>query len=550
MASFAFTVWLSRQPLACPTWATDCKIGTSTGFIAANLGLVQGIVNTVYGLGLAIMSYTAYPLGQVALWPILTREPYTLRGVDNYLSATRGSIPSLPWAFFTAKSIRARTVVLCVATVTFLLQIDSLIIGFAYTTQEVLGIYQSNYTVGGGLGLDFSQSNPPVPWPEAVTSAFSLYTAWSKGLVSEPLPEYRHYIMQRDTLSHLGNISLQAVKAKPIINCTGRAINISDYDTVLFNVTTNWTQSPSVFLRIQPQLTLWVDHIIHPDTTRSVSTLVFAAINGSIEGGLVTEPTALMRNLSYTGISCVACSVDVTLVEEGLEIGNFTIDQGSQNNSIVSSLDDDFLGLGNTLGLSFNDVATWIGSAVTTYGIPIHGAQPMFSPNPAPNNTLPVSFTSSVVDTVNNWTLSTLQDFIHVGSGALSFAMVGPDLANWNYTNITLESGWPTPQLETRRSIILLAPAVLLLLLIALLALLDIWMHSFSNVPAVRLASTSELIASAQTSEIRTAALRSVVTEDEVELDSLKVWYGETADGRPALGVRESVNEFPRGFVD
>ena len=70
----------------------------------------------------------------------------------------------------------------------------------------------------------------------------------------------------------------------------------------------------------------------------------------------------------------------------------------------------------------------------------------------------------------------------------------------------------------------LLAPAGLLLLLIAVLTSLDIWMHYFSNVPAVRLVSTSELIASAQTSENRAAALRRGGTEDEVGFFEGLVW--------------------------
>jgi hypothetical protein len=156
-----------------------------------------------------------------------------------------------------------------------------------------------------------------------------------------------------------------------------------------------------VLLRLQPRLTLWVDHIEYISDRETITTIVFAAINGTIQNGASTAPTELMKAWDYGAISALACSVDVTLIED-----QFIIGEGSGNNVTLSSF--------NTLSGpadvqtqwgGLGDLAAWLGAVVTDYGVSVHGAQPMFETNPVPDqNPLPVAYTTTLVLTnQNDW---------------------------------------------------------------------------------------------------------------------------------------------------
>lgn len=112
---YYFTFWLSNQILRCPTWAINCSgIG--------NIGLIQGLVTAVYAVGLAAMAYTALSLAEAALWPIMhmNRRSMTVRQMETYLNASRGSKASAPFIFFAAQSLGSVFVVVCIVIVAFL----------------------------------------------------------------------------------------------------------------------------------------------------------------------------------------------------------------------------------------------------------------------------------------------------------------------------------------------------------------------------------------------------------------------------------------------
>ncbi|KAL2693004.1 hypothetical protein IWX47DRAFT_3940 [Phyllosticta citricarpa] len=81
LGSFIFTWWLSTQIFQCPEWALYCRVESSAATFSKNLGVVQGIVMTVYGLGLAGLTFTTYMLLEAAVWPLLRLQTYNRLGI-------------------------------------------------------------------------------------------------------------------------------------------------------------------------------------------------------------------------------------------------------------------------------------------------------------------------------------------------------------------------------------------------------------------------------------------------------------------------------------
>ncbi len=92
-ASLGFTLWLSKQVLTCPGWAVDCAVHPSVAWTRRHLSIVQGIVSTVHGIGLALLAYPAFILAECAVWPLVTHRAHSLQSLEEYLAATRGSVP-------------------------------------------------------------------------------------------------------------------------------------------------------------------------------------------------------------------------------------------------------------------------------------------------------------------------------------------------------------------------------------------------------------------------------------------------------------------------
>ena len=174
MASFFFLRWLSQQVTQCPAWAIDCEVKSATAFIVQHLGLVQGIVSTIYHLGLTCMAYGACKLAETSIWPILTRQTLTLAKLDNILLATRGSLAHAPQASLSAGKGITVVIILCVAMILSLKQVESILVGYAFTPQNVSVEYRSQYYPGGGTGLPFRQASPPRTTPRCYDLGFWL----------------------------------------------------------------------------------------------------------------------------------------------------------------------------------------------------------------------------------------------------------------------------------------------------------------------------------------------------------------------------------------
>ncbi|KAL1622741.1 hypothetical protein SLS54_004760 [Diplodia seriata] len=542
MAIFGFTLWLSRQTFECPVWANDCDVQASVTDMVEDLGLVQGIIAAVYAVSLAGPVYTACALGEAAVWPILNKQAKTLKELDSFLSAARGSIASLPLAYMATRSMEALVVVLCITIATITPLSGSPIVGYAYTRRDVVTEYTSTYMVGGVLRNKFIQRNPPIRLPAAASQAFNLYTSWSSNLSSEALPNFREFIVNRNQLAERGQMSANAVKVEKNIKCSGHAVKLRDHDRVAVTADTNMgsnsNSSNTTLIRIQPVLTVWVDDIQYVSETRTISTLVFAAINGTIENGEFSEPTEEMKQDNYTGLSAVACEVDVNLVNSSFEIGS-----GTSNSTTVSRLDmlDGPTEPDSPYG-SLGDMAAWFGAAPSIMGLSVHGAQPMF----VDSTPLPKAYATWIGPQAPHWKLETLRNFINVSSGALATSLhfiEGSDEPSNGSVSNTLLSRKAMKRLDPSRVYFLLIPPLVLLTIIGALASWSHWIHKRANIPIMRLAHVSEVIKSSQTADILEPASEDAkVPNEPSSLRRIKVKYGVASDG--TVGFGENVENF------
>lgn len=242
----------------------------------------------------------------------------------------------------------------------------------------------SNHTVGAGIGFAFDQSNPPGPLPEPVGNAFNLYSAWSTGQSSEPLPKLRDFILDRNNLSSIGDFSVGAIEARRKVNCSGFPIVFAgdvhgDPSTtmdVYYNVSTSCLGD--VQLRAQTQLTLWVDCQYNTSASRAFTRIVFAALGGDIERG---HHNALTNGLNSfckencSSISSLACDVDIELFDSKA----CTQDCDNVNATLTSM---------ETLTAPGNEafspqprytwtIAAYIAAAPTIFGFCVYGRQRM-----------------------------------------------------------------------------------------------------------------------------------------------------------------------------
>jgi hypothetical protein len=441
----------------------------------------------VHGIGLAFLAVIAKSLAEAAIWPTLARRPYRLEYIDTHLHAIRGSVPSIFRALVHTRDQFAFVTLACIAVVAVLSQLDRVLMGQAFAIHNGTTTYKSGYHSGGGIGLPIfqAQHNGHIPGP--ATYASSYYTSWSNNLSTEPLPELRDFIVDRYNLSAIGgDFTISGLKAEKTISCSSRPLTILGESEGVFNATASDTSS-SVTLRIQSRLSCWMDAREFQSPTSTVVTLIFAAINGTIEGGASTQPTDTMIEDNYTEISSVACTVAVNLVQATVALGSDSpnvIANVSSTSNVVGPQTHEPL---NKKGGGLGEVAAWLGGSVAALGASVYGAQPMFQAQGQPNQTLlPTTYTTTELSLSpsdnNDWTLATIEQFINVSSGALALAIS----KQWATETTTVYSNLPVPSLSTGRSYLLLAPAAVMVVLILTLLVLDGCIHRITRTPRMR----------------------------------------------------------------
>ena len=553
----AFTYWLSTQKFACPRWALDCSVSDFVRRIAGSLNQVQGIVGAVFTVSIAMMAHATYQLAETTLWPALTSTAFSLCDIDNYVALTRGSLTASPMALSRARGVGQVTVLLAVTLIGMLRFADSVIVGYAYSLTNVTTTFKSNYTSGGGLGLTFDgfQSNPPGMLPGAAGAAASIYTSWASGLSSEPLPDLRQFVIDRANLSAVGNFSAFAVEAYTDITCSPWPIEIARETKDKLYVEANMSQD-ALEVRQQPMLTLWVDRWRNVSAARAVTTIMFAAINGTIEGGFKNGPTDAMRELGYTnGVSSVACDVDVGL-RDGTVCTHSDPASCPPPKMILSELET--IGPPQCDGKDKNMycISVWLAAAVNTYGVSIYGTQPMFSPpfrsgdirqpRQLLNTTtpLPLAWTSTASSgTSYDWTQETLKNFVQVGSGALAMTITRHFLKDSG----DLESTLVMSRLKTSRSLLMFLSPGLVMASLVVVAVMSKVMYKATNVPDVRSGATSEIILGSQSNDIRKyVGMVRASAMSRGAFSRLRVRYGIVAEGTEGLAHTKHVAAFPK----
>ncbi|EAQ83505.1 hypothetical protein CHGG_09909 [Chaetomium globosum CBS 148.51] len=191
---------------------------------------------------------------------------------------------------------------------------------------------------------------------------------------------------------------------------------------------TNMTRTPNssqagdknsgaeVWVSPQAPLTVWADDFEFVSDRRTRATLVFAAINGTIEGGSTTP--LVFDNL--TNVSSVACDVDIEAVDDTLSVGNMSIPADTTTLPVLSSIDNLTLSPAASPETRLNELLLWFTIAPLMAGTSIDGTLPMFTNSTTTG--LPLSYTATTSPIHNTWTTDGLTTFIHLAIGALAQA--------------------------------------------------------------------------------------------------------------------------------
>ena len=536
IVAIVYTSELTKQMFECPDWANYCRMADS--WTIENLGIVQGIITMVYLIGMVALAYAALGLCEATVWPLLHKQSFTIKGLNAYLSTTRGSIMLSPAAIMAVRSPAAGFVLACALIVTLLPFSGPPLVGNAYSPTWQQVELESNYTTSSGIGELYAQTNPPT---SVMVKVLTEYNTWAAGLSSEPLPEYRDWYIDREVLEERGGFIANAVRFQSSISCRPHEVTQLRRDNMWWNAfltnmtrTNNLTQTGNqnggaeVWIRPQPQLTLWANDFEFVSERRTRTTLVFAAINGTIEGGSTTP--LVLGNL--TSVSSVACDVEIEAVDDVLSVGNHPIPTNTSGLPILSSIDTLIFNPAAPLTTRLNELLLWFTVAPLMTSPSVDGTQPMFTNSST--TSLPLSYTTtSSPSTHNTWTTAGLTTFIHLSIGALAQATTNSPPSTNNPPSTTPPPTILLPttplllHLSRPRTLLLLLPPLLTLTLTLALALYTSHLHAALHIPVMRRADLPELLKSSQT-----AWLREVAGTDAAkmylpsELGGVRVGYG------------------------
>ncbi|KAI2481543.1 hypothetical protein Ptr902_07338 [Pyrenophora tritici-repentis] len=515
-AVIAFTTWLSKQILRCPEWAIECHVAVKVEEFGKNIAVVQGMVTVIYSIGLAALAFAAHGMSEVALWPLLNTRSLTIDQVDDYLEASRGSIPSSFWALTAARGLHSVFVVFCTIGITLLPLVAAPLTGFVYDQHNITTAFKSHAWPGGGIGPPFSQNNPPTSLNAGATA---FYSSWSTGISEEPMQEYQDWFIDRLAFEKRGNMTVRAVKLKQSISCGASKPEKLIWENKTLGCKTNMKKGPGnlneagrdlndeeVLIRPGQRLTVWAHEYDFDPPTKTSATLFFAAMDGSIEGGeVIMNPNDEKK---IANISTISCSISVEIVEDTLAVGS--VPQGLPIPQI------NFLGrLRNPGGANNKDnneelvgsqnltsLALWFVMAPIVIGQSSRGAQPLYGYN---EPKLPLIVTAGMKDANNTkWTIDYIEKFIRGAIGALAQAASG----GWDEGDpVVMTSIAFTRKLDPQRVALLAIPPILIVMLGLLLMIWNQKRYVKLRLPNMRKASLSEILKSALTDDMYHVAL-------------------------------------------
>ncbi|ETS83103.1 hypothetical protein PFICI_04979 [Pestalotiopsis fici W106-1] len=497
-----FTFWLAQQrTLSCPDWAIDCKVPSRVTWIANHYQSTQGVVGACYSIGLTTQSYLAHSLSESAVWPLVTKQRFSLDKMDDYLALSRGALAAMPSVMKSARTKSTWFVSLIIGLAIICPLASTPLVGYVYEQINQPVQFAGNYTPGGGIGRVYRQTNGS---EHLQAEALSLYASWAHGLVNETtlLDTYRDWYVRRDVLAQRGNMTVNAVRVQKNITCQGVQVDYNPDSP--YNFRTNMSRRDSdnaaeVQVGTIPKLTVWAHDYGFLSTTRTTATLIFSVLNGEIEGGAWTSIDGWPL---VNGTSSIACDVDVEFVDETLRIGDGGISSDSPV-TISSVKQIHTADNSDPFGNNKSEVALWFAVAPIICGISVGDRQPLFFNNSVTN--LPdLEVTGNKVPAI--FTADGIERFIDVAIGAMALGTS----SHWSERNdsLTIKSSILQRKMHASRPPMLLILPLLLVLYTGLLAAWNARAHQQRRVPMMRMAGIAEVLKSSQSEEIKALATR------------------------------------------
>lgn len=552
VVAIVYTNSTSKQVLDCPAWATSCP--RADDWTISHLGTVQGIITFLFSIGLVALAYVALALCEAAVWPLLSRQVFTIRELEAYLSTTRGSILFAPRALMSIKTLATGLVLVCAIVAILLPFAAAPMVGYAFTPTWVPVELEGNYSAPGGrISQLYAQTDPPT---SVIVDVMAEYNSWATDPSSEPLPEQRDWYVDRETLAVRGSFSGSAIKLQTSITCQPHSVKQRGADGLAWNAfETNMTRTRAslagnepakeedsdVWVRSLPQLTAWVDSFTFISEHRTTATLVFAAFNGTIEGG---EWTPLLLG-NTTGASSIACQVDIEAHDDILAVtepDSFIPANDFQHPAMITLSSLGTLKLSsNANNTAINELLLWFTVAPLLVGSSVDGTQPMFFNSTKTNRA--VAYTSSTPER-NTWTIPGIESMIRLSIGALAQAtFASPDQAD---DTQTLRSTILTQKMDPSRSLLLMIPPLLILGIAMAIGVWNTWIHRKEGIPVMRMAGAGELLKSTQTGYLReVCGTDAAKTYLPYETGRVEVKYGVDKDG--VVGLARSVRDLNGG---
>ncbi|KAK0654344.1 hypothetical protein QBC41DRAFT_386494, partial [Cercophora samala] len=553
--AIAYTVVTSRQLLECPPWANGCR--SLDPWTSENLGVIQGIITAVYLIGLSALAYICLSLCEAALWPLLHTQPLTISGLEGFLALAHGNIMLLPQAVTAIRSVSAG-LIFAVALLSILLPLAAPpLVGYAYTpTLEAVAISSNiSSSLSSVLDRPFTQTNPP---SASFIPAFSAYTTYANDPSSEPLPAFRNWLFDRAVLATRGSFTAKAVHLDTNITCRGQQLK-QLYNNGLpwnaFKTTTNLSSPrhpPSGevwFSPSQPLLTVYLDDVKFPSSTSINTTIIFAALNGTITGGQTTNLTTTTHGNTITTVSAISCQVLLS-ASDGLLTTPGSDPSAPAHPPVLSSLSH----LKNTT----TSALLWLTASplLVSLGGP-DGSQPLFS-----NSSLTHLPMIPSQEGINNWTIPGLESFLHLSIGAAATSLFSSSLPQTETQSQSqtqtqtqtqtqeLISILETRKLSAQRGYLLFILPLSYVLLITLTSAWDVAIHTRYQIPVFRPLTISELLKSSQTGFMReqagTDAAKSYLPS---ELGGVGVRFGVVEGGEVGFGFGSGGGRGVGGFV-
>lgn len=365
----------------------------------------------------------------------------------------------------------------------------------------------------------YTPSESLLPIPGDLKQAAALYGSWAAELSDEPLPDLRDFVFNRQQMNATGgNVTIAVVRVQKSIECNGFPLvirSVTDETPNVFTVNSSLTDDGApgqrwVRVRRNPRTAVWVDGFEYINDTRTVTRLVLASIDGTIEKGEITPLIFDDGNFRNVNISAVMCRVDVNLVADGLTRGP------SDSPVTVTALDGIFNLSSKALpdtkspnSTSLNNLAAWFGAAPAAFGTVVYGATPMYETKATQTSNqtargLPSSWTDSWPSLNSGdgqagdiWDSRTLQNFINVTSGALGIVLT----AYGNSTEKTVDvktQVWAS-RMEPNWAYMLLLPLAVIVPVTVVLMWLHVSSYRLSDIPEPMAVSVGEIIVNSRT---------------------------------------------------